>query len=297
MVKLMERRSSKMKNVMTIVMLVAVVMLAGTANAAYLVNTTFEEGSPSANDWKVSNGTAWDDKDPASGVNWTSSNPQDGGKTVFVNNGGDASLNPFGSQYGYLKSNKAATDGSDWSYPRRVSATLAFDSDGGNGGIQTLSWYHHLSRDGNNPNVNVYVRDRNGNEAARIRFRIQPNAVVCGIYYDNYEWTGYIGTEDLSTWYHNQVTFNFDDQKITSFKTGKGTYTAGTGWSWDTPTELLSSELTFIDSTDSFDTIYIICNPDSGSDGYARFDNITVPEPATMTLLLLGLPFALRRRR
>ena len=265
-----------MKNVMTVVMLLALVGLVTGSASAVLVNTTFEQDSPNAGDWTVDQGGppayygVWDEEDIASGVDWT----QSASTPLFVNT---EAYN--GDQCGRIRSSDRAR--------------LDFAS-GENTGTYTATYYAML--DGDNDSsigvANMIFEQDDAAYAAKIGLRdlsaAEGGAGTFRIRYvsDAGAWVTLTDNALHDVWYKFELVLNYGDEKYNLTVTDT-----------DTPTNSWNrSNLVFRHATaNSLDRV---CVDGDGGDDSSYWDNIHVtPEPATMSLLLLGLPFALCRRR
>lgn len=263
-----------MRNAIVMLMLVAVIGV--SANAA-LVNTTFEPNLPNTGDWVVTNGGStdydlyWQEKDIATGTNWVHSNSYTG----FTKASGYAYN---GSQCGLIY----ADDGN----LRKSELDI---SSGGNTGSYKMTWYGKLT-DGGSANSSGYAQTYANNDAGKSAFVVYMFMSGTIKYKDSNGANQDLLTNfTLGSWYEFQVDMNYSTQKcdIRVKLAGAGSW-AGEALDKD----FRDKGVTGATSLD------IVGARGYGYNNHAAWDDIkVVPEPATMALLMLGLPFALRRRR
>lgn len=270
-----------MKNTVIIMIMAALVLAFFSLPAkaeVVLVETTFEPDQPSAGDWDRNVSTLWDEPDIASGVSWTGGSYPAGENATIETNGGDASLNPSGAQFGKLVS----------TYGTRRDIELAFDADGGNGGIQVAQWYQKSYRSGSTTNqTQVWIKDRNDNVATCLLWQLNPSTWHLRVYTTDYTLTPWLTMDqDAYSWYHFVMTLDYNTQKITDFTISKGIY-SGDSWTWIDPNDLLAGldpevypnqEIPFVhSSSDSLDVLRLdAINGSTNTMSVNRFDDIKV---------------------
>ena len=257
-----------MKKLMTVVMLVAVVMLAGNvAQAAdYSEDFTTNPGwtysgphTPDSIAWEnnatfggIVNGTYYREiADTDNSFYYTSDLDDVMGKTV-----NDTWEWTMTFDY-YLESGYKM-------YPSFGLSSTDFDGD--TQPSKYIKWFPH---------------GRTGYEQTIFKYNVGSGEVS----------SGNLGAYDHDAWYTVEIAFHTDDDKLYCKLIKKSD--SSTVWSWT------SSAISENFSFDTFNT-WDYASDGSSTDATcnAYMDNLSiVPEPATMTLLLLGLPFALRRRR
>ncbi|MCD4823687.1 MAG: PEP-CTERM sorting domain-containing protein [Phycisphaerae bacterium] len=266
-----------MKKLVGILVVLALVGLFAMPASAALVNTTFEENSAGAGTWNTTTSNDWDEPDIASGVNWVPSSTTD--RVSFGTYTGVTA--PEGTQCGRIYSSSTGA----------YSATLDIAS-GTNTGTYTMTWYAMQKMQGTGDHVydnsRVRIRDDAQDVAAQISMYndSESGTDTYGIAYaDSGHQFNKLMNMDYGTWYEFELVLNYGTQKFDFKARENGTTT----WTAVTNKD-------FRESSVSLDQISCITDSGGESDGYWDDINVT-PEPATMSLLLLGLPFALRRRR
>lgn len=278
MVKLNENGDGKMKKLIGILMMVVVFLLVGPANGA-IVNTTFEVDSNGTGTWPAGK---WDDNvDPASGVAWQTNS--DSRLKVVKEPYYDAAV---GDQCGRAS---GATDNSG-SY----MAELIIGS-GNYTGQYTVTAYGLLKDSDTAPKDDAHgflsATDADvgywGGARIALHYLTNGSHVIRGRTYQS----GYVDVDiisiSLDTWYELKMEVDTVTHKVKyAARPMSGTWTE---------TNLYGCNA----SLDSIDKIGVVTQGyASGVCTVTRWDDIQmIPEPATMSLLLLGLPLAIRRRR
>lgn len=255
-------------------MLVAVVGLIAGPVSADIINTTFEVDSAGTGTWAT--GTPWDEPDIVTDVRW--------GRNSYTT---ISTSNPYaGNQCGRIFRDANTPAGGRYSI-------LNFGS-GENAGIVELTYYaKHATASSTAPDSGglTKIRDDESHVVTEIDLKYDYDAAgsTRKVRYLNSA-GNMVNLMDFAngTWYEIEVTMNYNTKKydLTVTNTTNSSDTASV-----TGADFYSS------LSDSFDTIVCVETGELTS-AAAYWDDISaVPEPATITLLLLGLPFALRRRR
>lgn len=258
-----------MKKLMGFLMLVAVVVLvAGPASAAYIINTTFEKDSAGAGSWTAS--TPWADKDIATSAKWVRNTYA----TIYSGTGACE-----GTQCGKIYRDAQTPVGARYS-------KLDFGS-GKNTGVIKLTYYakHNVANDtAPDSGGMTIIRDNAGNVVTQIDMQYDYNADAANVRKIRYMnaagnmVTLLDGFANLK-WYKFEVTLNYNTKKfditVTNTSDAKDTGSASN--------QGFRSNLSA-----SFDTIVCV---ETGqlTDAAAYWDDIkakVVPKPATTGLLL-----------
>ena len=260
-------------NLIATVLAMVIVLVAGSANAD-MVNTTFEEDSAGAGTWDLGAGSegAWTDKDSPTQINWT----RDIGNLAKYTNT---------TAYGGTQCGKSSGSGNSDAY-----AMLNF-GDGGNTGTYEMTWYMKHVHAGTVKNyASVIIRDDGGDVATEVYMLWDTDDSRTVKYRAGGSSYDLMSFAD-DTWYKFELALDF------TANGGNGEFDLTVTNTTDAlDTETVSSRAFQNSAADSFDVI--LCKHTDPNSDTAYWDDIkVVPEPATMALLLLGLPFALRRKR
>ena len=258
-----------MAKLMRFLMLLAVVGFVAVPASADILNTTFEPNSPNTGDWVIPTWTIpWDGPDPASGINW-------------------------GCTAGYSASVGYSFGGGDQSGRGQGvdhNAWIVLGNEGSRTGNYEMTWQQRARENGSSDD-NFYTTLRDGStDFATVEMQVTTGSgtTITGVKFVAVHGGG---TTDLltglvkDTWYELKMTVDMGTGKFSAYvKDGGGVWQG-------------SADMDFIDTTGVSSLDKVLCGSDAWGP-YSYWDNIKiVPEPATMTLLLLGLPLALRRRR
>lgn len=155
--------------------------------------------------------------------------------------------------------------------------TKTFGSGSNNVGAQYAEWYVRPTKVGADNTLYFRIYDISGRDAVYVYFKPDKTITMTNV-------TGSIGTWANDTWYGVNVELDYTTKKVDVY----------------IDTNLAAANVSFYNSgSSSMDTFRADTFNNKLETEYG-LDDVSfssIPEPATMALLMLGLPLALRRRR